>query len=289
MVPGNHTDFADTAAIREMAFAQVARFGATCRVFAPLYKQMTFGTYFGHADDHERRFAVAYADVLASFRWYLAHDAGRRFALVGHSQGAQMIEKLLGALFDDDPALRARLVVAMPIGGDVHVADGSTTGGTFRNIPLCTTEDETGCVVAFGTVPPGAARHPWPGPAPAGQKNACTNPAALGTGEKHTLAMAVFPTHSRYHTMPGQDWATTPFVAFPGFYAAWCADGADNFRFLEVDEARAPGETRRSPIDFATQLWRSKLGTHILDLQLAQGDLLRLLALKAGSPPAAAR
>ncbi len=277
MVPGNHTDFSDTASIREMAFAQIARFGATCRVFAPLYQQMTFGTYFGHADDHERRFAIAYADVLASFRWYLAHAGGRRFALVGHSQGAQMIERLLGDPFEDDPALRARLVVAMPIGGDVNVAEGSTAGGTFRNLPLCTRDDETGCVIAFGTVPPRAVRHPWPGPAPAGRRNACVNPGE-GDGEKRTLSLAVFPSRSKFHMMPGSDWATTPFVAYPDFYAAWCADGADGFRFLEVDEARAPGDARTGPVD----------SDHPA-LALQAGNAPPRHAARAGRPPATPR
>ena len=79
MVPGNHTDFSDTGQIVETARAQVARFGEACRLFAPFYKQMTFGTYFSADAEHERRFEVAFADVLAAFRWYLAHsDASRR-------------------------------------------------------------------------------------------------------------------------------------------------------------------------------------------------------------------
>src|SRR5258706_4727307 len=45
MVPGNHTDFADTTLMREVTQAQVARFGKVCRVFAPLYRQVTITTY----------------------------------------------------------------------------------------------------------------------------------------------------------------------------------------------------------------------------------------------------
>ncbi len=86
MTPGNHTDFTDTDRMREWTFGQVARFGETCRLFAPLYRQMTFGTYFGSDEEHAHRFELAYADVLASFRWYLAHvDAGRPLVLIGHS------------------------------------------------------------------------------------------------------------------------------------------------------------------------------------------------------------
>jgi hypothetical protein len=283
MVPGNHTDFSDTGQIVETTRSQVARFGEVCRLFAPFYKQMTFGTYFGSNADHEQHFQVAFGDVVAAFRWYLAHaDASRRVVLVGHSQGAQMIERLLRTTFDGDPALRSRLLVAMPIGGDVAVAEGSDKGGTFQNIPVCTTDDELGCVIAYNTFRPGGVRHPWPGPPPAGDRSACVNPGDVATGGKHTLSLAVFATHSHYRdSMPGSSWAKTPFIALPGFYEAWCSDGQDGFRFLAVDEAHRPGDVRESPIDLTTAFWRTKLGLHLLDMQFAQGDLVRLIQRKA--------
>jgi hypothetical protein len=283
MVGGNHTDFSDTGQITETTRAQVARFGAACRIFAPFYKQMTFGTYFSADAEHERHFEIAFADVVAAFHWYLAHaDASRRLVLVGHSQGAQMIERLLRTQFDGDASLRARLLVAMPIGGDVAVADGSPKGGTFQNIPLCTSDDELGCVVAYNTFRPAGVRRPWPGPPPAGDRSACVNPGDVATGAKHPLSMAVFPTHSRYRdAMPGAAWAKTPFIALPGFYDAWCADGQNGFRFLAVEEAHAPGDARESPIDLTTAAWRTQLGLHLLDMQFAQGDLVRLIERKA--------
>jgi hypothetical protein len=283
MVPGNHTDFSDTGQIIETTRSQVARFGEVCRLFAPFYKQMTFGTYFGSSADHEQRFQVAFADVMASFRWYLAHtDASRRVVLIGHSQGAQMIERLLGTTFDGDATLRSRLLVAMPIGGDVAVAEGSDKGGTFQNIPVCTADDELGCVVAYNTFRPAGVKRPWPGPPPVGDRSACVNPGDVATGAKHPLALAVFPTRSRYRVaMPGSSWAKTPFIALPGFYEAWCTDGQDGFRFLAVEEAHHPGDVRESPIDLTTAAWRTKLGLHILDMQFAQGDLVRMIQRKA--------
>jgi hypothetical protein len=285
MVPGNHTDFSDTGQIVETAQAQVARFGEACRLFAPFYKQMTFGTYFSADAEHERHFEVAFADVMAAFRWYLAHsDASRRLVLVGHSQGAQMIERLLRTTFDGDAALRARLLVAMPIGGDVAVASGSPRGGTFQNIPICTSDDELGCVIAYNSFRPSGVRHGWPGPPPPGERSACVNPGDVATGAKHALSMAVFATHSRYRdAMPGAAWAKTPFIGLPGFYEAWCADGPDGFRFLAVDEAHSPGDVRESPIDLTTAAWRTKLGLHLLDMQFTQGDLVHLIERKAAA------
>ncbi len=283
MVADNHTDFADNGQIVETTRAQVARFGEACRVFAPYYKQMTIGTYFAPEAEHERHFQVAFADVVAAFHWYLAHaDASRRIVLVGHSQGAQMIERLLRTMFDEDAALRSRLLVAMPIGGDVVVADGSTKGGTFQNIPLCTADDQLGCVVTYHTFRPGAVRRPWPGPPPAGDRTACVNPGDVASGAKHDLGMAVFATHSRYRdALPGAAWAKTPFIALPGFYQAWCTDGDDGYRYLAIEEIHRPGDIRESPIDLTTAVWRTKLGLHLLDMQFAQGDLVRLIERKA--------
>jgi hypothetical protein len=283
MTPGNHTDFSDTDRMREWTFGQVARFGQACRLFVPLYRQMTFGTYFGSDEEHARRFDLAYGDVLASFRWYLAHaDAGRPLVLVGHSQGAQMIERLLQSLFDGESdaerALRARLLVAMPIGGDVQVAEGSLTGGTFERIPLCTSQDDLGCVVAFGTFLPKGSKNPWPGAPPKGKREACVNPVAPGDDGPHLLSGAVYPTHSRYRDgMPKPRSTDTPFLVVPDFYTAQCVDGRDGFRYLAVDEARMPGDARPSPVSFGWHAWKTRLGLHVLDFQLAQEDLIRVV------------
>jgi hypothetical protein len=287
-VPGNHTDFADKNPMLEATRAQAARFGSSCRVFVPLYRQMTLGTYITSAEVHRRHFDVAFADVLAAFRYYLAHfDDGRGIVLLGHSQGAQMIERLVQEVFDDDPAMRARLLVAMPIGGDVNVASGSTKGGTFKNVPVCTSADELGCVIAYATYLPDGLKHPWPGLPGPGKRTACTNPAALGGTDKARLAGSVLPTRSRYRTnMPGSQWAKTPFIVLRDFYSAWCVERPDGFSYLAVTPDPATGDTRAGPIDLDTARWHQQLagiqlGLHILDYQFPQDDLVRLVSRKA--------
>jgi hypothetical protein len=288
VVPGNHTDFSDTSRMREFTRAQVARFGSVCRVFVPLYRQMTLGTYLASREEHQRLFDFAFADVLAAFRQYLTHyDDGRGIVLLGHSQGAQMIERLLQVVFDDDPAMRARLVVALPLGGDVDVAAGSTTGGTFRSLPLCTSADELGCIVAYATYLPEGLKNAWPGPPGPGKRTACVNPAALGASSKARLSGTVFTTQSHYReNMPGSRWATTPFVVIPDYYSAWCVDRPDGFSYLAVTPDPLPGDTRPSPIDLHAALWREQLGRvqlglHILDFQFTQDDLIKLVAHKS--------
>jgi hypothetical protein len=59
--PGNHTDFSDISLELDPLLSQAARFNASCRVFAPLYRQITLGT-FGDPNVAEYE-AIAYGDV----------------------------------------------------------------------------------------------------------------------------------------------------------------------------------------------------------------------------------
>jgi hypothetical protein len=280
MVPGNHDDFRDTTAMQEFVRTQAARFRSTCRLYAPLYRQVTIASYFEPEPARSQHFGVAFADVLAAFRWYLAQaPPGRKIVLLGHSQGAEMVVRLLRAVFDDDEAMRARLLVAMPIGGDVDVPAGQTVGGTFTHIPMCTAPDQLGCVVAYRTYRAGHPAKSWDGPPPAGRTSVCVNPADVADNKRRHLASAVIPTRSTYRmreTMPGA-WSTTPFLVLRDFYEAECVDGKAGFRYLAVEAAPGAGDTRTNPIDFDNVIWKYQLGLHLLDFQLAQGDLLQMV------------
>lgn len=286
MVPGNHDDFRNTAPMQESVRSQAARFQSVCRLYAPLYRQVTIAAYFEPEPERSRHFGIAFADVLAAFRWYLAHaDAGRKVVLLGHSQGAEMVVRLLRAVFDDDPAMRSRLLVAMPIGGDVDVPVGKATGGTFTNIPPCNDPDQLGCVVAYRTYRAGFPARSWDGPPPSGRTSVCVNPADVLHNGKHRLTSAVLPTQSMYRmkgTMPGDSWVTTPFLVLPDFYEAECVEGKAGFRYLAVEAAPPAGDTRTNPVDFDNVIWKFQLGLHLLDFQLAQGDLVEMVARRAG-------
>ena len=50
-----------------------------------------------------------------------------------------------------------------------------------------------------------------------------------------------------------------------------------------VEEARAPGDVRASPVNLDRSLWRTRLGLHILDFQLTQGDLIQIVRRKVAA------
>jgi DUF3089 family protein/pectinacetylesterase len=291
LTPGNHTDLTDNDYVLDPLLSQLAPFSHSCRLFAPLYRQVTIGTY--GSPDAQQFLDIAYADVVEAFKHYMGqYNHGRNFVIMGHSQGTFMTTQLLRDFVDPDPELRKRLVVALLIGGSVTVPEGQTVGGTFQNLPLCTTAQQTGCVIAYRSYADG---HP---PAngsnvqgPEGMDTACTNPAALGGGKAH-LAGTYLPLFAHQPLFdvgqtapPGVD---TPFLGYHDFYAAECAKDDHDRSYLKVGADPQPGDTRENLIPFDHPLFSPGfLGTHVLDYNFTIENLITLVDTKAAALAAA--
>ncbi|NKY17252.1 DUF3089 domain-containing protein [Tsukamurella spumae] len=190
--------------VDSIARFQAARFGSMCRVFAPVYPQITLIGLTPTMLLHIKPAAdTAYESVRRAWREYLARDnRGRGVVLIGHSQGTMMLRKLIRDEIDGNAAVRNRLVGAFLMGGNVTTAAGSTTGGDFRNVPLCTRRGEFGCVVAYSTdiAPPVLSlfgntdldllSHSMELPFGAGKHIACTDPGPL-SGERGAVGVTV--------------------------------------------------------------------------------------------------
>jgi len=95
---------------------------------------------------------IAYKDVEAAFDNYLKHyNNGHKIILMGHSQGAYLMRFLLRKKFDNDPALRSQLVVAISGGEPNYSAKGSRTGGSLQNIKTLGSTAESGCMINWRT------------------------------------------------------------------------------------------------------------------------------------------
>ena len=263
---------------RSVAVAQASRFSQVCRVWAPMYRQQTLASLLtaGLGASVQAQ-AVAYASLLADWRDYLAHDNdGRPIVLIGHSQGAALLIRLLAGNLDGDASLRARLVVAILLGGNVTVADGRTTGGSFRHIPACTSADQFGCVIAYSSFPsepPADSLFGRPGQgvslqsdqtATAGVQVLCVNPAAIGGGS--AVLEPYFPASVAGIRSPP---ITSPWVAFPSLYTATCrrSGGAT---WLQVTGSDSRSDHRPRVTETAGPLW----GFHTADVNLALGNLV---------------
>ena len=272
-----------------VAVTQASRFSQVCRVFAPVYRQITLG-----ALDHPNRITladarVAYQSVLSAFRDYLAHDNhGRGIVFIGHSQGATILIRLLQQEVDRNAALRRRLVSALLIGGNVAVPRGRTVGGDFMHIPACTSSTETGCVVAyssFASKPPansqfGRTTSDAGVPLLAPRKNSpslqimCVNPAAPSGG---TAPLDPYlPTFALRVLAPSAPAVATPWVSFPDAYTGRCTTEG-NATWLQV--TRRPGAA-------GPELGRAEqpeIGLHVLDVNLALGNLVDLVRAQAAA------
>ncbi len=282
-VPGNHTDFSDLGPMTNATLAQAARFSEVCDVYVPLYRQITIGTYIFPGARREQRLEIAFSDIADAFAHYLGqHNRGRKIALIGHSQGAEMVVRLLQRFFDHDPALRERLLIAMAIGGRVDVPKGKLVGGTFESVPVCSTPDELGCVIAYRTYRAGGKVSTALGAPPAGSESACVNPASIDRNERHALSRTYFPVTGRSGgALAGIEGVTTPFVLFRDLYASQCLDGPEGTRYLGI--TTAAGEA--GPLDLEDARLNTALGLHVLDLQLPQGDLIDLVKRRAAALP----
>jgi hypothetical protein len=281
---GNHTDFSDTSLELDPLLSQVARLNASCRIFAPLYRQVTFAA-FG-SPNAALRSEIAYRDVKAAWDHYLAeHNGGRDFVIVGHSQGTFMLSRLMQEEIDPAPALRERLIVALLIGGRVTVPQGKTVGGTFESIPLCTADDETGCVIAYRSYAeefPPAQGSNVVGP----DDTACANPAALGGGQGFLTAYIPTSSHQPLFAVFDPPVLDTPFIKYENFYAAACVKDDRNRSYLEIRVRPGSGDVRENRVDFTSVvLGPAFLGTHILDYNFSMGTLVALVDRKIAAMP----
>lgn len=118
--------------------AQFARFGSQCRLFAPLYRQVTLtalrAAIAGKPMQADR--ALGYKDVLDAWNYYLEHDnQGRGVVLIGHSQGSGVLMQLVRNEIDGKP-IQSRIVSAMLLGANIPVPKGRDVGGAFKSMPL---------------------------------------------------------------------------------------------------------------------------------------------------------
>lgn len=275
---------------------QAARYSLTCRVFAPVYRQLTLASiYTGSPEARAAGRKIAYADVREAWLEYLRRfNRGRGVVFVGHSQGAGMLRQLLRQEVDPKPAVRERMVSGLLLGGNVAVRKGQRTGGDFRRIPGCSRPAQAGCVVAysifdedppdntrFGKVP--ATDTTGTGlPAGPGYEVLCTNPGSLAANRP-----ATFTSLLRSEPFPGAlgaalmvmyggppPTAATPWLQPRDRYRGQCAE-RNGANVLMVDPVGDSRDLNASP----TPDW----GLHLADANMPLVQLLAVVRSQIGA------
>jgi hypothetical protein len=259
--------------LRQTAIEQASQFSRACRVWAPVYRQATLRGLLPSARPGSPVAATAYDSILPAWREFLARDGGKPIVVIGHSQGASILIKLLQQEVDPNPAVRSLLVSAVLLGGNVQVPAGRPVGGTFRHLPLCTAPGQAGCIIAyssFSRTPPPDAFFGVAGQGVswlsgqyggAGQQVACVNPAAIGGG-----TAPLQPYFARVDAAG----TTARWVTYPRLYTAACKT-AGNTTWLQVTDVAGPSDRRPVVQDMDA----TTFGLHRYDVNLALGNLVQ--------------
>jgi hypothetical protein len=204
---------------------QASVFNGVGAVWAPRYRQATFGAFLTDKPQAQQALDLAYGDVLAAFdAFVLGQPADRPIILAGHSQGSLHLLRLLRDRVADTP-LAARIVAVYAVGWPISVtADLPALG-----LPACSADDAPGCILSWqsfaqpvdakdiratfdaGTGLTGASRR--------GSAMLCTNPLA------GTTTTAAIPASVNFGSLlPNADFSSGELIA-KGIGATCRADG----------------------------------------------------------------
>jgi len=297
-----NSDLTVTHAETSVVLAQFARFGEQCRLYAPMYRQVTLTALragiAGQPISIDRN--LGYSDVLAAWRYYLAHEnKGRGVVLVGHSQGSGVLTRLVREEIDGKP-VQSQMISAILMGTVLPVPKGADVGGAFKHIPLCHSNSQIHCVIAFAdfraNVPPpsntrfGKVRDE-------GMQAACTNPAALrgGSGKLDAYLSsrsitATEPAAQQASWTVPQQTIDTPFVKVPGMLSAECVNNEHgSYIAVTVHPSSTGKRTNEITGDVVSngkvlEDW----GLHLIDANLHMGNLVAIVGTEARTYKAAA-
>lgn len=127
-----------------MVRGQASTLAGAGDVWAPRYRQATFGAFLTDKPEREKALNAAYADVATAFDQFLKEAGERPVILAGHSQGALHLMRLMKEKVTGTPIAK-RLVAAYVVGWPV-----STTGDLpAMGVTTCATPDATGCLLSW--------------------------------------------------------------------------------------------------------------------------------------------
>lgn len=273
--PGANAPLEAEPSVVATARAQALRFREVCELHVPVYRQLTRRSLLSGEFFRAGPRDTAYADVRAAWDALVARDPDRGIVLIGHSQGAMMLTRLVAEQVSGQP-VRDRLVSALLIGGGVSVPVGQDAGGDTGDVPVCREVGQATCVVAYSSFldvpPPGA----FFGRAPQGREAVCTDPSRLsgGDGTLHLPTSLLAPGLGTGAPVPGD--SNAAFVIYRDAGRAQCQeqDGASWLQVTPVPGAPLPALDQRLGPDW---------GLHVADVNLALGDLVEVVRRQAAT------
>ena len=122
-------------------------FNAASEIWAPRYRQATFGAFLTDAPEGRQAIDAAYADVREAFRYFLSSvDPKTPIVLAGHSQGSLHLKRLIAEEIKGAP-VAGRVAAAYLIGWPISPVHDLPVMG----LPACTAAEQTGCIISWSS------------------------------------------------------------------------------------------------------------------------------------------
>jgi Protein of unknown function (DUF3089) len=123
---------------------QASAFSAAGAIWAPKYRQASFGAFLTDKPEATKAISAAYEDVAQAFEVFLKENSRAPIILAGHSQGALHLTRLLRDRIAGTP-LEKRIIAAYVIGWPISVeADLPALG-----LAACATPTQRGCILSW--------------------------------------------------------------------------------------------------------------------------------------------
>jgi len=266
--------------IRRVVVQQARMFSSVCKVYAPMYHQVT---NTGNQLAYNPVVETAYQSAKAGFEDYLKnYNKGRGFIMIGHSQGSAHTARLIDEMVDKNANLRKRFLGAIAPGANISVPKNENVGGMYDNVPACSEVGEFRCLIAYSTYKgdPGATPafsslefgywvYPEARPDPTKYEVVCTNPALLDGGDGKLLPLANFD----YLVGAPASETATPWQSLPDYYSASC-ERSGNKHWLNISRVNDAD----SRLDLG-QAVASGNNYHVPEVNLAEGNLLTIAGM----------
>ena len=124
---------------------EASAFNSVGEIWAPRYRQATFGAFLTDAEAAGRALGLAYRDVEAAFDTFLEQvEPDRPIILAGHSQGALHLTRLLRERVAGKPVAK-RIVAAYVVGWPISMKTDIEALG----LPACERPGQPGCILSW--------------------------------------------------------------------------------------------------------------------------------------------
>ena len=125
--------------------SQASAFNGIGQIWAPRYRQATFGAFLTNNDNARRALDFAYRDVLAAYEEFLREaPADRPIILAAHSQGSMHLMRLLEERVRNAPEA-SRVAAVYLVGWPVSLSADLPA----LPFPACETPDQAHCVLSW--------------------------------------------------------------------------------------------------------------------------------------------